>query len=115
MRSGLGLLTMKVFQPLSFLSEMWALTNLPFTSLMLRCSGAIGHELAIRLEVVESPRHGFVGGKFTIGNSLVDAAMKSQNKRFVVRVEKDFVFEVSSEGIFTLSSINPVGYSRGIR
>lgn len=68
---------------------------------MLKCSGAIGHELAIRLEVVEGPRHGFVGGKFTIGNSLVDAAMKSKNKRFVVRVEKDFVFEVSSEEIFT--------------
>ncbi|KAM0130332.1 hypothetical protein ACHAP3_007471 [Botrytis cinerea] len=75
---------------------MWALTNLPFTNLMLKCSGAIGHELAIRLEVVEGPRHGFVGGKFTIGNSLVDAAMKSKNKRFVVRVEKDFVFETGA-------------------
>ncbi|TGO28373.1 hypothetical protein BPAE_0028g00200 [Botrytis paeoniae] len=87
------------FQFLGGLSEIWALTKLPFTSLISRHSGTIGRDSTIRLEAVEGPKLCFVGGKSTVGDFLEDAAMKPQNKGFVIGVEKDFIIEVSSEEI----------------
>ncbi|TGO58322.1 hypothetical protein BCON_0056g00140 [Botryotinia convoluta] len=74
-------------------------SDLPFISLIPRHSGTIGRDLAIRLEAVEGPKLDFVGGKSTVGDFLEDAAMKPQNKEFVVGVEKDFIIEISSEEI----------------
>ncbi|TGO87908.1 hypothetical protein BPOR_0196g00100 [Botrytis porri] len=110
--SDLGSSTLKGFQPLGGLSEIWALSKLPPTSRMLRRLGAIGRELAIRLKAVEGSKFGFVGGKSTVTDFLVDVAMRYQSKGLLVAVEKDFIIEEFSakrkQDIFTLSSINSV-------